>query len=75
MKNLSTDSSISESTATEVIFDACRDNEHLDRVSVKNRRGEFVVTFKLNADGTHEATIRDYEGVVVAFATVDEFDR
>jgi hypothetical protein len=63
-----------EGKAAEIIFYAYRDNEKRDRVSVMYCGFEYVVTFQLNANGTHQAAVRNFEGVVVAIATVDEFD-
>ena len=62
---------ITEGKAENLIFDACRANE--DRADWKNAEG-YAVTFKLCADGTHEAALRDASGEVVALANVDSFD-
>lgn len=56
----------------DVIFDACRANEK--RIE-KNVRGFNVQFAPLDWKETeHRVTVRDEEGVIIAFATVDKFD-
>ena len=62
---------VTETFATETIFNACRDNPERNTY---NGSGMVRVTFTLLADGTHEACLRNGHGVVVALANVDEFD-
>ena len=71
MQNVQTSAKISEGKATDLIFNACRANEA--RADWKNAEG-YAVSFKLRADGTHEAALRDPSGEVVALANVDSFD-
>lgn len=71
MQNVKTSVKITEGKATDLIFDACRANEA--RNEWKNAEG-YAVTFKLCADGMHEAALRNPSGEVVALANVDEFD-
>ena len=71
MLNLETHKlNITESTAMNLIFDACRANERREPRNV----GDYRVTFGLRADGTHDVIMRNAKGVVVATAVVDEFD-
>lgn len=72
MQNLET--TMTEGKATEIIFKACRDNEQRNPATIAYCGYNYDVTFKLNADGTHEAAVRNFEGVVVAIAKVDKFD-
>lgn len=72
MRDLQT--TMKEGKATEIIFKACRDNEKRAPVAVPYCGYGYNVSFKLNADGTHEAAVRNFEGTVVAIANVDEFD-
>jgi hypothetical protein len=65
MRNIET-FGITESKAIDLIFNACRANE------VREPKGN--VSFLLMANGDHEATLRNAQGMVVAFATVDKFD-
>lgn len=62
-----------ETEATEAIFNACRDNANR-KPHREMRAPGFTVSFTVLADGTHEACVRNYKGVVVALAIVDEFD-
>lgn len=72
MHNLTHTEAITESLATDLIFNACRANE--DRSDWQNGDG-YSVTFKLFINGREwEATLRDAAGTVVAIATVDKFD-
>lgn len=71
MQNVQVTAEISEGKATDLIFNACRANE--TRADWKNAEG-YAVSFRLNADGTHEAALRNPEGVVVGLAVVDSFD-
>ena len=66
MLNLEHTNDITESRATDAIFDACRANEQ--------RLPKNGVTFRLLVNGNHEAALRDASGVVVALAEVDHFD-
>lgn len=61
---------ITETLATEYILNGCRANE----LRYMRRIGGGKVTFTFLADGTHEACLRNADGVVVALANVDEFD-
>lgn len=61
---------ITESTAMNLIFDACRANEARAPRTV----GAYTVYFGLRADGTHNAYMRNAKGVLVATAQVDKFD-
>ena len=63
-----------EGKAAEIIFKACRANEKREPASVAYCGYEYIVTFQLNADGTYQAVVRNFEEIVVAIATVDEFD-
>lgn len=66
MQNLTHAAATTEGKATEAIFNACRANPQ------RNAKG--AVTFRLMANGNHEAALRDNDGVVIAIAHVDEFD-
>lgn len=62
---------ITEGTAMDLIFDACRGNARRESRVL----GAFSVTFTESFDGTqHEACLRDDEGVVIALADVDSMD-
>lgn len=52
--------------ATDAIFNACRANP--------TRENQGRVSFRLIANGEHEATLRDAKGVVITIAIVDQFD-
>lgn len=73
MQNLKISDEISEGKATEVIMDACRCNPRRERV-VFRQNEHFDVSFTLNANGTYQVAVRNHDEIVVAIATVDEFD-
>ena len=69
--------SITETAATEAIFDACRANPERNTVFVG--KGETKVSFtRLALDvgigQRYEACLRNEEGVVVALANIDDSD-
>ena len=73
MHSLTIHPSISETTATEVIMNACRANPH--RKPYGDVQGLFTVNFDPTpAIGGHEAVVRNVVGVVVALANVDDSD-
>lgn len=56
----------------DVIFDACRANEKRETKTVKSFNVSFApLDWK---ETEHRVTVRDEEGVIIAFATVDKFD-
>lgn len=56
----------------DVIFDACRANEKRETKTVKGFNVSFApLDWK---ETEHRVTVRDEEGVIIAFATVDNFD-
>lgn len=63
-----------ETLATEYILHACRANEGRKPRFTFQENGLTKVTFTELMDGTHEACLRNADGVVVALANVDEFD-
>ena len=63
--------SITESQATELIFDGCRANEAREPKKVGNG---CEVTFTSLANGLHQAVLRDASWTPVAMATVDQYD-
>lgn len=66
MYNLKTLTTVSEDTAMNAIFNACRANE--------KREARNNVTFHMMTNGHYEAALRDDSGYVVALAAVDESD-
>ncbi len=67
MRNLIHTSEITEGKAATAIFNACRSNEKRERTA--------TVTFNQFASGNEwEATLHNANGLVIAIATVDEFD-
>lgn len=72
MRNMIHTSEITEGKAATAIFNACRDNEKRENKGGVNCAG---VTFLQFASGNEfEATLHNAEGIVIAIATVDEFD-
>jgi hypothetical protein len=68
---------ITETLATEYIFNACRANpERLLACTwhVNGRDTVREVSFTRLIDGTHEACLRNSDGIVVALAQVDSCD-
>lgn len=63
--------SITESQATELIFDGCRDNEAREPKKVGDG---YEVTFTELASFLHQAILRDASWTPVAMATVDQHD-
>ena len=74
MQNLQCHARTSENAAQTIIFDAARANPLRLNKSVYFFGKYFDVSFKLCADGTHEATVREHGGTVVAIARVDGYD-
>lgn len=76
MQNLTHSPEVTETFATNAVFDACRANP--ERLSKYVCHGSAMASFTLLADGTHEVCIRsdqaDLQGVVIALANVDQFD-
>lgn len=71
MQNLEVlNDSITESQATELIFDGCRDNEAREE---RQLRDGYSIKFYVLVKGC-EAVLRDPEGIVVALANVDDAD-
>lgn len=67
MHSLTHTAQITETAATEAIFNACCANE--------TRADRGNVTFRQFINGNEwEAVLRDASGTVVAMATVDKFD-
>ena len=74
MQNLTHAPEVTEGMATEAITQACRANEKRE-VRKGSVGGSWCkVSFTLLADGTHEAALRNADGIVIALANVDEFD-
>ena len=57
---------ITATKAMTLILDACRANE--------DRQDTRFVRFTRTADGNHCVALRNEDGIVVATATVDQFD-
>lgn len=68
---------ITETLAIEYILNGCRANEKRETSYTTHGNGAVVVravSFTRLIDGTHEACLRNEDGVVIALANVDEFD-
>ncbi len=61
---------VTEGRATDIILFACRANEARKDWECKT----YKVKFYLLADGSHEAVLKDADGVNIAIAIVDKFD-
>ena len=70
MQNVNTLPLVTESFATDLIFNACRANEH--RCDWTD--GKYSVKFIMCKDGTYEAVLKNVDGINIATANVDQFD-
>lgn len=70
MQNVKTLPLIKESFVTDLIFNACRANEQRNDWT----DGRYSVKFTLCKDGTHEAILKNVDGINIATANVDQFD-
>lgn len=66
--------SISETLATEIIMNACKNNIERKPYSTPGKPASFTVTFNGLYKDENEAVVRDANGFVVAIASVDKFD-
>ena len=66
--------SISETLATEIIMNACKNNKERNAYYTPGKPASFSVTFQSIYNNEFEAVVRDANGFTVAVAVVDKFD-